>query len=158
MPAIPFLYSHGIGIEFLVEVVKKSDGLNNHGINLFGRKFQFVSANRVSKTEGHGGKISVGKTRKKVGKVLTNSTEKIQRVGVGNNIELETRELVDSVTKLRISDNEVVLLVILKLFKQIGKLFRNLTFNNRVDFFEGRGGGVELGESLDFESVNENKR
>ena len=43
MPTIPFLNTHSISIKFLIEIIQKSNGLNNHGINLIRGEFELIT-------------------------------------------------------------------------------------------------------------------
>ncbi|KAH3665885.1 hypothetical protein OGAPHI_004074 [Ogataea philodendri] len=79
MPSVPFFTSHSVGIQLLVEIVKKCDSLDNHDINLVGTELKLVSANRVGKTKRHGGQVLVGHTWQQLWQILSNSSVDIQK-------------------------------------------------------------------------------
>lgn len=44
VPAVPFLDTHGVDVDFLVEIVKEGNRLDNHGVDFVGREFDFEPA------------------------------------------------------------------------------------------------------------------
>ena len=77
MPAVPFLDTHGVGVELLVEHIERCDGLDNHGIDLVGREAQLVSRQGVGKTESGRGFLRGKKIGKERGEVFADGTEYI---------------------------------------------------------------------------------
>jgi hypothetical protein len=77
MPAVPFLDTHGIGVELLVEHIERCDGLDNHGINLVGREAQLVSRQGMGKTKSGRGLLRGEQVGKERGQVFANCTEYI---------------------------------------------------------------------------------
>ena len=53
MESVPLSQSHHIVINFFVEVVQQSDGLDNHGVDLIDGELQLESTEPMSETEGH---------------------------------------------------------------------------------------------------------
>ena len=43
MPAIPLTTTHDVVIELFVQVIKKRNGLHNHGVNLIWAELEFVA-------------------------------------------------------------------------------------------------------------------
>jgi hypothetical protein len=114
VPSVPFLHTHSVGVELLVQVVKKSDSLDNHGVDLVGGELELVTGERVGQTQAHGVEVlgkDIGDER---GEVLADGTEDIvgDRVGDGRNVE--TRELGDGVSELGVLDCELDLLLVLE--------------------------------------------
>ena len=53
MPAVPLLHTHGVCVQFFVQVVQEGNGLDNHSIDLVRRELQLVSGKRVGQTKRH---------------------------------------------------------------------------------------------------------
>lgn len=48
VPSIPFLQTHHIVVNLFIEIVQQSDGLDDHGVNLFGREFELETRETMS--------------------------------------------------------------------------------------------------------------
>jgi hypothetical protein len=97
VPSVPFLNTHSVGVELLVEVIQKANGLDNHGVNFVGRELELVTGERVGQTKGHGGHVTGHQTGDESGKVLTNSTVDVVSGGVSDEGDVEARELANGI-------------------------------------------------------------
>jgi len=43
MPSVPFLKTHGVVVQLLVDVIQQADGLNDHDVYLIRREFQSMT-------------------------------------------------------------------------------------------------------------------
>jgi hypothetical protein len=97
VPSIPFLDTHSVGVELLVEVIQKANGLDNHGVNFVGGELELVTCERVGQTKGHGGHVTGHQTGNESGEVLTDGTVDVVGRGVGNELDVEARKLANGI-------------------------------------------------------------
>ena len=115
MPAIPFLDSHSICVELLVQVVQKRNSLDDHGINLVGRELQLVSGQAVRQTERHGVDVFGHQAWDERWEVFADGTVDVGGARVGHGCDLQTRQFSDGVRELWISNSKRDLLLVLDL-------------------------------------------
>lgn len=53
MPSIPLLKSHDVIIDFFIEIIKKTNSLNDHHINFLSGEFKLISRETMSNTQSH---------------------------------------------------------------------------------------------------------
>lgn len=53
MPAVPFSESHHVIIQLFVQIVQKTDGLNDHSVDFFDGELKFESRKTMRKSKGH---------------------------------------------------------------------------------------------------------
>lgn len=153
VPAVPFLDTHGVGVELLVKLVEERDGVNDHDIDLLGGELELVARERVRETEGHLLEVLWEHARNELREILADGTEEVGGGGVGNGLDVEAGNLVDGSTELGLSNGEGDLLLTSNLGKQAVQLGGDLALNNTGDFLKGRGGALELGELLVLDPV-----
>jgi len=54
MPSVPLLQPHGVVVQFLIEVLKQRDSLDNHSVYLVRREGECVAGHGMSQTQLHG--------------------------------------------------------------------------------------------------------
>jgi hypothetical protein len=60
VPAVPLTHAHGVGVEFLVELVEERDGLDDHDVHLVGAELELVTRHAVRQTELHRTDVTLG--------------------------------------------------------------------------------------------------
>lgn len=98
VPSVPFLDTHSVGVQLLVKIIEKTNGLDDHSVDLVGGELELVTGERVGQTKGHGGHITGGKAGNEGGEVLTDGTEDVVGAGVSNQLNVKTGKLADGVS------------------------------------------------------------
>lgn len=114
MPSVPFLHAHGVCVELLVEDVEAGNGLDDHGVDLIGRKLELVTGERVRKTEAGRVHLSRDKIWDERGHVLADGAVDILGGGVGDGLDRQAGDLGDRVGELRVSDSHCKLLALIE--------------------------------------------
>lgn len=139
MPAIPFPAAHDVVVEFLVEVVKETDGLNDHGVHFVGRELEFVAAEGVGETQGHGSHFAGVKGADEGVRLATDAAHELLDGGVGNAGDAEL--FFDGVAELGVGDEKLLVDVLGdKLFEELFKGFGNFAFDGGCGSAESVGG------------------
>ena len=144
MPSVPLLHTHGVCVELLVQNVQASDTLDDHGVHLVGREFQFVPRERMRQTQTCRIDLCGDQVRYQRGQVLADRAVHLLGRRVGEDLEGEARQLTDGVSKLGVGDDERRLGLVFELVQQVGKHRRYLAVGQGRGFVEGRDGIFEF--------------
>lgn len=75
---------HRVNVDLLVQIVEKSDSLDNHGVDLVGGELELVAGERVRETEFHGREITRVDVAEEGRELLTDTSVKVLGRRVGN--------------------------------------------------------------------------
>mmetsp|Transcript_17840 Transcript_17840/g.44238 ORF Transcript_17840/g.44238 Transcript_17840/m.44238 type:complete len:205 (-) Transcript_17840:244-858(-) len=121
MPSIPLSDSHGVSVNFLIQVIKETNGLNNHNIHLLRREFELVAAKTVSKTKGHSVDFGLLQARDQGGHLVADTSHELNNTAVVH--ALDAQLLLDDGGKLWVNHGKLILGVGGMLFQERLEVF-----------------------------------
>ena len=89
VPSVPFLDSHGVDVELLVEVVEQRNGLDDHDVDLVWAETELEARERVRETKRHGVNVLLFNAVEKIWKLRTQTTEKVDSGGIAYHVDIQ---------------------------------------------------------------------
>ena len=74
MPAVPFTNPHSVSVELLVKVVKQTNRLDDHSINLVRAELKLVSREAVRQPQAHRSQVLVSQSGDEFGELASHSS------------------------------------------------------------------------------------
>lgn len=117
VPAVPLLHTHRVDVDLLVQLVQKTDGLDDHRVYLIGTELQLVTttqfasarlpAETVRQTQNHRVHVLVGNRIQQRVHLVADSTHELVHTAVVNAFNIQF--VLDQTRQLRIGHGEFIL-------------------------------------------------
>jgi hypothetical protein len=89
VPSVPLLNPHRVDVDLLVQVVKESDRLNDHSVDLVGRELELVAGEGVGETEFHRREVARVDVAEQGVELLADTTVEVVDGRAGDDVELK---------------------------------------------------------------------